>query len=234
MGNGSVGITAKNRIHTLSKGDIIFHKPMEFHKIWSIDGTSPQVLVCSFDLDGSSSHMLNGIYHLTGTTKSIMDSILNHLSSEIPDNKKDYINYFDFLDKNEMLQQIIFNYLELLFLHLSRCESSEQKLDYDGNLNLYTKIVEILEEHIYEKITIPEIAEKCNVSAATAKNCFSEYAGCGVHKYFLNIKMRAAIEMLKSGMNVNEVSDKLQFTNPNYFSYVFKRETGTCASEYKK
>ncbi len=229
--DGLVGITAGDKIYTLTAGEVVFHKPMEFHKIWSADGTSPQVLICSFEMDGSLSHKLGGVYHLENNAKNIMGTLLNYLCTEF----KEYpSNYFKCLSRNDVALQIILNYLELILLCLSDCNKQEQKSYNNEKMRLYTKIAEILEEHIYDKITISQIAEKCNVSPATIKNCFAEYAGCGVHKYFLNIKIRTAIELLKNGMTVNEVSDTLQFANPNYFSYVFKRETGICASSYKK
>lgn len=232
--DGLVGITAGDKIYTLSAGEVVFHKPMEFHKIWSADGTSPQFLICSFDLDGSFSHRISGVYHLADEAKHCMDSLLNYLYTEFKEPLAATVNYFKVLDKNETALQIILNQLELMLLYLSRSDNRGPESSANEKMRLYTEIAGILEEHIYDKITILQIAQMCNVSAATVKNCFAEYAGCGVHKYFLNIKIRAAIEMLKNGMTVNEVSDILQFANPNYFSYVFKRETGICASAYKK
>lgn len=230
---GSAGITADDKIYTISKGDMIFHKPMEFHKIWSAGKTNLNVLVCSFDLEGSLSFRIGGVYHLSAEAENIMNSLLKYINTEFKKNSLENGNYFDLIDNNEVALQIILNHLELILLNIYK-DNRIQKLYKNEKMRLYTQIAEILEEHIYDKITITEIAEICNVSPATIKNCFAEYAGCGVHKYFLNIKIRTAIDMLKNGMNVNEVSDKLQFTNPNYFSYVFKRETGMPASSYKK
>ena len=232
--DGSVGITADDKIYTLTSGDIILHKPMEFHKIWSANGTSPRVLICSFDLEGSLTNRIGGIYHISNEAKVIIDSLLVELYTEYNKSPSELINFLPVLDKNKTIVQIVFKKLEIILLYLSGLNSEEQKCCHNENISLYTKIAEILEEHIYDKITISQISEICNVSTATIKNCFKEYTGCGIHKYFLNIKIRAAIEMLKNGMNVNQVSDTLQFANPNYFSYVFKRETGMCASTFKK
>lgn len=234
--DGIAGITADDRIYTLSKGDIIFHKPMEFHKIWSAGGTSPRFLICSFDLEGDFSHRLrDGVFHLCGESKNIMDSLIEYLHSEFNTLFSDDIDYFDLVETNADTIQIIFNYLELIFIYISRLNKCVDSTSSNGKMKLYTEIVGILEEHVYEnKITISQIAQMCRVSTATVKSCFSEYAGCGVHKYFLNIKIRTAIELLKSGLTVSEVSNMLQFENPNYFSYVFRRETGTCARSYKK
>lgn len=232
--DGSAGITADDNIYTLSKGDIIFHKPMEFHKIWSAGGTNPEILILSFDMDGSLAEKLDGVYHISGENKVLMNSLLSELFSKCEESQSWEVNFMKILDKNEYILQTTLNKLELILINLSSLDKSEQKYTHNAKMNLYTRIVEILEDNIYGKITISQISKMCNTSTATIKNCFAEYAGCGVHKYFLNIKIRAAIDMLKNGMNVNEVSDKLQFANPNYFSYVFKRETGMCASEFKK
>ena len=232
--DGSVGVTSDDKIYTLSKGDIIFHKPMEFHKIWSANGTNSCVLICSFDLEGSLTHQIGGVYHLSDKAKDFMDSLLSDLNIEFTKLPSSQISFMTVFEKNKIILGIILKKLEIILLDLSCSNRGEPKSFHNENISLYTRVAEILEEHIYDKITISQISEMCNVSTATIKNCFKEYTGCGVHKYFLNIKIRAAIKMLKDGMNVNQVSDMLQFANPNYFSYVFKRETGICASTYKK
>ncbi|MBQ4516861.1 MAG: helix-turn-helix domain-containing protein [Clostridia bacterium] len=234
--DGQVGITADKRVYSLSAGDIIFHKPMEFHKIWSENESRSHVFICSFDLEGKAVHLLrNGIYKLDDEATHIINLLLNMLRKNNKEQFSDNSNmdYADLITQNNKIMQISVNYLELIFTYLSYSDKSVNIAEPNEKINLYTKIVGVLEEHIYDKITISQIADICNVSTATVKNCFAEFAGCGVHKYFLNIKIRKAIELLKSGKNVNEVSDMLQFANPNYFSYVFKRETGTCASSYK-
>ena len=176
--DGQTGITADDRVYTLSAGDVIFHKPMEFHKIWNTDGTGPRYLICSFDLEGSFSHRLrDGVFHLTGQAKDIMDSLINYLHSEFGTSADDF-NYFDHLNMNETALQIILSHLELLLLYISSSNKLEQKTSQNEKMRLYTEIAGILEEHVYDKITISEIAKLCGVSAATIKNCFAEYAGC--------------------------------------------------------
>ena len=72
------------------------------------------------------------------------------------------------------------------------------------------------------------------MSESTVKACFQRHAGCGVHKYLLKIKLRAAIRMIGEGSSVSGVSDALGFSDPNYFSYVFKRETGRRPTDFRK
>ena len=258
---GEAGITADDNVYMVSAGDIVIHKPMEFHKIWSAGGNSLRILVCSFDFNNRVPGNFGGVYHLTGKAKESMEQLLGFVREEFseapihfPNGDSGYsegmpfcfvepvcennlyliVKYFDCIDKNKTSLQLLFSMFQILFLHMSCLDNNDKEMSQNEKMRLYTEIAGILEENIYGKVTISQIAKKCKVSAATIKSCFFEFAGCGVHKYFLNIKIRAAIEMLKNGMTVNEVSDKLHFSNPNYFSYVFKRETGTSASTYKK
>ena len=82
--------------------------------------------------------------------------------------------------------------------------------------------------------TLRYIAKKLNVSVSYLKKIFTKYAGLGVHKYFLKSKITIACRLLRRGMSVCEVSEKLSFSSHNYFSTVFKRETGRLPSEFRK
>ena len=46
---GEVEITADNRAYTLKKGEIIFHKPNEFHTVRANGKIAPNLVVISFD-----------------------------------------------------------------------------------------------------------------------------------------------------------------------------------------
>ena len=47
--DGTVGITADDKVFYLNAGQVIFHKPMVFHRIWSESGKRPKVCIISFD-----------------------------------------------------------------------------------------------------------------------------------------------------------------------------------------
>lgn len=235
---GSVGITADEKIYNLSAGELIFHHPMQFHKIWSADGESPCTFICSFDISGGLAKQLKGgVYRLSGEQLAELESVLSLVRKECNTDmgRIGEINYAKIISgSNPDLFQMIISRLESFFMSLAFSDGRISPRKQGDGERLYTKIVELLEENVYSGITIAEIASRCGVSSATVKNCFSGYAGCGIHKYFLKIKIRTAMELLGNGKNVGEVSDILGFANPNYFSYVFKRETGECAGNYRK
>ena len=50
--SGRVDVTEDENFYTLSEGNVIFHAPMEFHRIRSSEGSAPKVFVFSFKASG--------------------------------------------------------------------------------------------------------------------------------------------------------------------------------------
>ena len=91
-----------------------------------------------------------------------------------------------------------------------------------------------MKENIHDDLSIDDIAKKCNFSSAYIKKIFAEFSDCGIHTYFIKLKIKEAIVLLKSGLSVGEVSEKLSFSNANYFAMCFKREMGASPTKYLK
>lgn len=86
----------------------------------------------------------------------------------------------------------------------------------------------------YENLSVPQIAELCNMSQICLQQTFSKYAGMGIIKYFNRLKIEKAIKMLQKGSSVQETADALGFSSQNYFSTTFKRITGKTPTSYKQ
>lgn len=233
---GNATITADDKVYHLTPGSVIFHKPMEFHQIHA-DDPGLEIFVSSFQMDGKLSHKLKGaVFELLPEETALFETLISRCIR---------LNQGFFTDTKEWDCQPLWNASALEFytcvhileyilcLLLNRVPVVPDLPETAGSV-LYQKAVAILEEHIYSGITIAEVAERCGVSATSLKTCFRRHAGCGLHKYFLKIKIRAAIRLIQSGQTISCVSDALGFNNPNYFSFVFQRETGKCPTDYRK
>ena len=124
------------------------------------------------------------------------------------------------------------NRLELFLLDVLEMKSNKKSVK-TGSAKDFSRVVEMMNEHIEENLSVPDLARLCNLSVSNLKKIVKKYAGTGVNKHFLQLKMIRAISMLENGQNVSEVSEELGFSSQNYFSFVFKRETGKCPKEFK-
>ena len=90
-----------------------------------------------------------------------------------------------------------------------------------------------MKDNCYRQLTVSDIANLLNMSASNIKRVFAIYSDIGIAKYFLNLRIRRAKEMLQEGLSPYEVAEKLGF-KPNYFYTVFKREVGITPNKYAK
>ena len=58
VAEGRIGVTAGERVLEVGAHQVIFHKPMEFHRLWSEGGTSPKLIVTAFEAEGADMKLL--------------------------------------------------------------------------------------------------------------------------------------------------------------------------------
>lgn len=232
--DGKIGVAVDGKVYTLSANEIIFHKPLEFHKLWSEDNTTPRLFIFSFSAEGEMlERFKDGVFRLNIEQKTNLFQFLGFLRQICSEYNKDKrIN--DFLtDMNDDSSHIMANYLELFFLSMNK--ENNAVLDNLDNKEavVYNNAIKIMEERVTENISVSELASECLVSESYLKSVFSKYTGLGVHKYFLKLKINYTMILLRDGVAVTEMSDRLSFSSQNYFSMVFKRETGMTPTEYR-
>jgi AraC-like DNA-binding protein len=86
-----------------------------------------------------------------------------------------------------------------------------------------------------ETITPEQLASELNVSYSWFRRSFKSYTGISPTQYILLIKSQKAKEWLaNTDLTINEISEKLQYTSPYYFSVSFKRTCGMTPGEFRK
>lgn len=233
--DGKIGIAEDDKIYELEKNQIIFHRPMEFHRLWSMGNAQTHLIIMSFSLEGSAALPLgDGVFTLDPVDCGLLFTAFDHSKPYFAksgillpiDNEK--------MEKNSLSLQFMSMRLEFLFLNILRKTTTTAAQINSVSAMNYKKIISVLSEHISENITIPEIAERCNLSVSNLKKTFAKYSGMGVIAYFNKMKISKAISMLAEGASISDTSDALGFLTQNYFSTVFKREMGISPGAYKK
>lgn len=216
--NGSAGITAGDKVYVLNAGQCLLHPPNEFHRIRSELGSEPHVLNLSFYADA----MPETEGRIFEPNDRLREEFLE-ISLEV----RDGLHNADLALLAEQRLR-----LERWLLLAFRNGRETGVAESSGALH-YAEIVRLMEAHLSEDLSAGEIARLSNMSLSNLKKIFSKYAGMGIARYFTEMKMRRAAELLRSGRRVGEVACELGFSDQNYFSTVFHRIMGVPPGKYR-
>lgn len=229
--DGVLGVTAGEDVFLLERGQAVLHKPMEFHRLWAERKTRPHIAVISFAADvmpdmkerrfALKEEELDTLSRLMQARDDVFEVEQGLMIHKIKAGAE--------IEAHRYVAQF-----EMLLLKALQ-ENTSTVLPYvSSGAENYRKIVQVLEEHLEERLTLGKVAELCQMSEAAVKKTFSRYAGIGLMTYFNQIKMRRAIRLLEEGKSVSQTAQMLGFADQNYFSTVFKRVTGSAPTKYLK
>ena len=231
---GTICVSADERVYNLKSGEIIIHQPLEFHKFYITSENGAHLVIFSFDLEGElSSFLRQKVVMLSKEEKQIMQLLLNYIRGNKETNDFNFLQYVQQKSDFSGYMQTVTSYIYLLLLSLVNSKNTG-RVSTDYNSKIFEKAINYMNDNLYSKVLISEIASFCNISPTVLKSIFKKYSGISIHKYFVNMKMRKAVEMLKNGYNVTEVSMQLGFCSQPYFTSAFKREFGVLPTDAKK
>ncbi len=239
--SGEVEITANNKPLTLKQGEVIFHKPNEFHTLGTNEKSTANVFVISFVCSSESMKFFKG------KKMTVPPKLKKYISLIIEEYKETFAPMASDDIKLEIKenspigsQQMIRTYLEQLLIMLIRHEQGTKDLRLFPSKesmenHLVSQMIHIIEENITEKITVSQICEKMSYSRAYLSKIFKQTTDYTILEYILMLKIREAKKLIREGnYNFTQISDKLAFENPHYFSRVFKRVANMTPNDYKK
>ena len=129
-------------------------------------------------------------------------------------------------------------YLSDIAMHIIGCLLSitQNKL-YEEMDNAAQKIESakiIMQENIFKEIDAEELSAKLGLSYSWFRKVFKEYTGYSPAKYFQELKLRKAKQMLiESPLTIKEICYELNYTSAEHFFTVFKKQTGYTPTEYR-
>jgi AraC-like DNA-binding protein len=222
--------TGDERVYNLSTGQIVFHKPLEFHRIWSADGSAPHLNILSVKAYGK---VLRGLkdrsFSLSKEEQELFCDAFDTFYKAAQLYEKEGREAIDY----RMLAAKGAAKLEVFLLNLIGKESLPQ-LPVSSDEKSFRRIVEVMNEHCTEALSVDELAALCLMSRSNMKRVFSRFSDIGIAKYFTGLKVRRAMQLLNDGLSANETAARLGFNEVSYFHTVFKRETGLTPMQYQK
>lgn len=242
---GEIDALAGDRRLTLKKGNILFHKPNEFHNVLTNGKVSPSLVVIGFECHSPAIKSFEDqLMSVQDTEKELMAQIIvearNTFSGRLDDPYQEELIF-----NSEPLTfgsaQLISHYLEQLMIHLYRryfsyslpVRSSRFLAEASSGNDTYNRIVRYMEEHLGEHMTIDRICRDNLVGRSQLQKLFRDTKGCGVIEFFSMMKIDTAKQMIRDNqLNFTQIADRLGYNSIHYFSRQFKQITTMTPSEY--
>ena len=228
---------------TIDEGEVIFHKPGEYHVHRTKEDTGANVFIISFVCKSEAVHFFDG-------KKLRLDrDLLKYIYMLIEESRMTFnLSGQDYRVKKMPLlgnpalggTQTIKNLLEVLLIKIMRDGSGGDgqrtfvlKEDFDEYIS--DQVIEYLAANIHRQVTIDEICKNLSYTRSYLFRQFKSVTGQSIMSYFTSLKIKEAKRLLReTDMTVTQISASLAFDNPNYFSKTFKRVSGSTPLQYKK
>ncbi len=243
--SGKVNALSAGKAHTLSQGDVIFHRPTEMHAHVS-NGKDPNcMLVVSFTTDSEAMHFFHGKIFTTDKTEKMLLSLFTaeakRALGKIPDDYKNR-DPLDFSGAEDGSFQLLECYLTEFLLTLRRraagsadavkISETSRKLTDSATVRL---IASYLSENLYTPLTLSDVCAKFYIGKSQLCKLFHEYTGTGPMEYYHRLKIAEAKQLLLSGgYSVTRVADVLGYSSIHNFSRAFKTSVGISPTEYMR
>ena len=240
---GEVTIYAQDTPYNLTKGQIYFHKPNEFHRLYANGKCAPNLMVMSFHCTSPAMDFFRDkLLEINDLERNLMAQIIIEARRSFCTPLDD--PYLQKLGRREPIpyasEQLIRLYLEELLLLMSRrymehrpaippVKSTKRASDSQ----IFKRISEYFDLNVCRHLTTEEICRDNLVSRSKLQKLFRERKNCGVIAYFSSKKVKLAKELIREqNLNFSQISDYLGYTSVHYFCRQFKKTSGMTPSEY--
>lgn len=103
------------------------------------------------------------------------------------------------------------------------------------NIKYVKQSMEYIVAHVRGELDVEELIKMSHLSKSRFYALFKKYTGTSPVRFHNSYRLTAAADyLIVYDMKINEVSKKLGFQDPLYFSRLFKKEIGVSPSEYIK
>lgn len=240
---GEIEVMADTIGYKLKQGEMIFHKPNEFHNVWANGTISPNLVIISFECKSSTMKFFEEkILQVGDFEKNIMAEIINEAKNAYSSPLDD--TFLIKLEKKKKpffgSEQLIKIYLERMLIMLVRSGEIIKKVTKVSTITkqrsdseIVNNIINYLEDNLYSNITFTDVCKFTHQSGTNLKGLFKSAMSIGIMEYYRNLKIEEVKRIIREkSLNFTEVAEKLGYTSVHYFSRHFKQSTGMTPTEY--
>ncbi len=240
---GRLEVIAEDQGYELTQGQIIFHKPNEFHNLYANGTVAPNLVILTFVCHSPAMAFFeNKITYVSSRQRELLARIIEEGRQAFSGPLGDPYTLQMPRAKEAPFgcEQLINLYLETLLIDMIRNESPlcerpkpSSSIKTRSDNDLVNRIIHYMEEHLCDSLSFSAICRYSAQSATNLKTIFKSVTGLGVMEYYRKLKIdQAKILLRESNGNITQIADRLGYTSVQYFSRHFKQATGMTPREY--
>lgn len=244
---GEVDVVAGDRHLTLKRGNILFHKPNEFHNVMANGKVSPSLVVMSFICHSRYMKFFEEkLLNVQDTEEYLLAQIISEARNAFVGRMDDpYQEKLSIASADTLpfgAEQLIHHYLEELLIQLyRRYHSAGLPLrtrfmltnDLTSGNPICIRIVRYLGDHLDKTLSIDQICRDNLIGRSQLEQLFQEEHNCGVIDFFLRMKIDTARKLIRDNeLNFTDIAERLGYSSIHYFSRQFKKVTKMTPTEY--
>lgn len=128
---------------------------------------------------------------------------------------------------------------QAIAVHLARNYAELAKETPSGSPSLpgykLRQITDWMTEHLAEEFNLAQLAEQAGLSKFYFNRLFKGAIGVSPSRHHMTLRMNEARRLLReTKRSIVEVGLDVGYSNPSHFAQIFKRETGSSPSEYRR
>lgn len=240
---GNAYVLCDGNDYLLTQGDMIFLPPDLFHSIRADDLHPSNVFIISFVANSELLPLLGEqVFKISNKMRGLIHSIIQEgeLAFELP-----MPNRYCLQEKVNSLpgsQQLVKMRLEELIIQLfrkkvthcgaSQLQSSVTRSRFDNNIA--AAIMDLLRKHTYGNLTIEEITQQLGYGKTYISTVFKKVYGVSIMTCYTELKIKEAKYLIRDHrMSIAEISEKLGFNSPQYFSKRFRQFVHMSPKQYE-
>jgi len=161
------------------------------------------------------------LVHFNGVDAIEIETIINDMMAEFSGKKTGYIS-------------ILSGYMRVLFSKLLRRLKGNDSENVKYMTNITPDVMEYIDNHCYEKISLSQIAQKCFYTPSYFSHAFKKYCGKSLSEYVKKKRITYAMELLDTtDYTVSQISEMVGYNDKTFFYKVFKEAVGKSPKEYR-
>ncbi len=169
-----------------------------------------------------------------GELQNILCNLPDYFPAFHAEKIKELISDISLLNDEKQKNQFLIYEKMLSLIDILIKDAAIDALDGKGSFTLMHKAKKIIEDRFTEKLTTEDIASEINLSESRFRVLFGKAYGISPRQYLTNVRIANAKQIMWENIPLTLVAEKCGFGCQQYFSKIFKNETGMTPSEYKR